>query len=437
MTAHPGSFDEHHPPQQALLDDCVHCGFCLPTCPTYLLTGEEAESPRGRIYLMAMAAQGEISLDAAFGGHIDSCLGCLACVTTCPSGVQYDKLIEAVRPQVERNIGRSRRDLLFRALIFSVFPYPARLRLLAVVGALYYRLGFRALVHRSGLIGLLPAHVRALEGLMPDIRVRTVFSHTPTHTPAERTRRLSVGVLAGCAQRVFFGDVNAATVRVLAAEGCDVLMPRDSRCCGALSVHAGYEVDGLRRARRTIELFERYNVDVIVTNVAGCGSTMKDYAHLLRDDPEYRERAQAFSAKVRDVSELLAELPPVAPRHPIQAKVGYHDACHLANAQQIRRQPRQILETIPGLELVSVAESDVCCGSAGVYNLTQPETAEELGRRKCQRLIEAAPDIVATANAGCLLQIRRYLDNRITLVHPVQLVDASIRGLRTYERGTA
>lgn len=430
------SFDRHHPPERELLDDCVHCGFCLPTCPTYLVTGEEMESPRGRIYLMDMAARGEISLDEAFGVHIDTCLGCVACVTSCPSGVQYDKLIEAVRPQVERNVGRGSLDRLFRFLIFSVFPYPARLRLAALFGALYRSIGIRTLVHGTGLIRRLPPRLRAMEGLMPELGIRAMFQRAPQRTSAEGTRRLTVGMLAGCAQRVFFGDVNAATARVLAAEGCDVIIPRETQCCGALSIHAGYEEDGLARARRTIELFERHEVDIVVANVAGCGSSMKEYAHLLRDDLNYRERADAFSAKVRDVSELLAELTPVAPRHAIRVRVAYHDACHLANAQRIRRQPRQVLETIPGLELVTVAESDVCCGSAGVYNLVQPETAEELGRRKSERLNAARPDIVATANAGCLLQIRRYLDEGISLVHPVQLLDASIRGLDIYEYET-
>jgi glycolate oxidase iron-sulfur subunit len=271
-----------------------------------------------------------------------------------------------------------------------------------------------------------------MEGLMPDVGVRMMFRRHPERTVAQGPRRLAVGMLAGCAQRVFFGDVNAATVRVLAAEGCDVVVPRGAQCCGALSIHAGYEDDGLERARRTIDLFEAQNVDVVVANVAGCGSSMKAYAHLLRDDPEYRDRARAFCAKVRDVSELLDKLPARAERHPIKAKVAYHDACHLANAQHIREQPRRVLATIPDLELVPVAESEVCCGSAGIYNLVQPETAEDLGRRKVERLTAARPDVVATANAGCLLQIRRYIDQGVPVVHPVQLLDASIRGLPAY-----
>ncbi|GAY07816.1 (Fe-S)-binding protein [Pseudonocardia sp. N23] len=423
------SYDAHHPPRRDVLDDCVHCGFCLPTCPTFAVTGLETESPRGRIYMMDLAARGEIGVDEAFGEHIDSCLGCLACVTACPSGVQYDKLIESVRPQVERNVPRTRADRLFRGLVFSLFPYPNRLRVAALGGLVYQRTGLRALVHRLGLIDRLPARLRALESLLPPVTVRALLARTPERTRPTGPVRMRVGLLAGCAQRVFFGDVNAATVRVLAAEGCDVFVPRDRQCCGALSVHAGREEEGLVRARATIEMFERYRLDVVVANVAGCGSTLKEYADLLADDPDWAERAKSFSAKVRDVTELLAELGPRAPRHPIATRVAYHDACHLSNAQRIRSQPRAVLRSIPDLDLRDIAEAELCCGSAGIYNLVEPETAEELGQRKAKNLEAVAPDVVVTANAGCLLQIRRFLDAGIPVLHPVQLVDASIRGV--------
>ncbi|WP_040703940.1 (Fe-S)-binding protein [Nocardiopsis salina] len=430
-----GSFDAHHPPSLELLSDCVHCGFCLPTCPTYLTTGEEMESPRGRIYLMELAAKGEIPVDDAFGARMDSCLGCLACTTSCPSGVQYDKLIESVRPQVERNIPRSMSDRLFRRLVFSLFPYPRRLRLAALGGIAYQRLGIRTLLGRSGLLGRMPERIQALEALLPPVGIRDLFRRTPRHVPAARApARLRVGLLPGCAQRVFFGDVNAATIRVLAAEGCDVFVPRDSQCCGALNVHAGLEEEGAVRARRTIEMFERYDLDIIVANVAGCGSTLKEYGELLADDPDFHERAAAFSSRVRDVSELLAELPSTAPRHPLRMRTAYHDACHLSNAQGIREQPRKVLREVPGLEVVDVAEAEVCCGSAGIYNLVQPETAKELGRRKAENLSDTQPDVIATANAGCLLQIRRYLEEGVPLLHPVQLVDASIRGTDPLDR---
>ena len=423
------SFDAHDPPRRELLDECVHCGFCLPTCPTYLLDGEEMDSPRGRIYLMDLASRGEIPLDATFARHIDGCLGCMACVTACPSGVQYDRLLEATRPQVERNIPRAPADSNFRRLIFSLFPYPRRLRLATALGLLYQRLGIRYALRRSRLLDRLPARVRALDTLLPPVRLSALFARTPKFVPARTERRLRVALLAGCAQRVFFGHVNAATARVLAAEGCDVLIPAGQPCCGALSLHAGLDEDAARRARRTIDAFATSDVDAIVVNVAGCGSTLKEYGELLRDDPDYRDRAAAFSAKVRDVHELLAELAPVAPRHPIRARVAYHDACHLANAQGVTAQPRQVLGTIPGLEIVDIAEPEICCGSAGIYNLVQPEAAERLGRRKAENLTAARPDIIATGNAGCLLQIRRFLDSGIPVVHPVELLDASIRGI--------
>jgi glycolate oxidase iron-sulfur subunit len=321
---------------------------------------------------------------------------------------------------------------MFRALIFALFPYPSRLRMAALGGLLYQRSGMRALLHRLGVIDRLPARLRALEALLPPVSLRSLLSRFPEHVAPAESVRLRVGLLAGCANRVFFGDVNAATVRVLAAEGCDVYVPQDRQCCGALSVHAGEEEPGLKRARATIAMFERYQLDVVVANVAGCGSTLKDYGELLADDPAYAARAAAFSAKVRDVSELLAELPARTTRHPIATRVAYHDACHLANAQSIRSQPREVLRSIPDLSLADIAEAELCCGSAGIYNLVQPEKAEELGRRKAANLAAVAPDVVATANAGCLLQIRRFIDAGIPVVHPVQLLDASIRGVANF-----
>jgi glycolate oxidase iron-sulfur subunit len=243
------------------------------------------------------------------------------------------------------------------------------------------------------------------------------------------TTRRRVGFLTGCVQRVFFADVNAATVRVLTAEGCEVVAPRTQRCCGALSEHAGREPEALERARKLIDAFAEVEVDTIVSNVAGCGSTLKEYGRLLRDDPVYAERAAAFSAKVRDVSELLADLGPVAPRHPIEARVAYHDACHLGHAQGVRSQPRDVLRTIPGLQVTDIPEAEICCGSAGIYNLVNPEPAEDLGRRKVEKVLSVAPDALATANPGCLLQIRRYWPGELSMFHPIELVDASIRGV--------
>ncbi|TDE01627.1 (Fe-S)-binding protein [Jiangella asiatica] len=423
------SFDSHRPPSRELLDDCVHCGFCLPTCPTYVINGEEMDSPRGRIYLMDLAERGEIPLDRTMSAHIDSCLGCLACVPACPSGVRYDLLIEAVRPQIERHVPRTRIDRLVRRAVFAVFPHPARLRVAAVAGLLYRRLGLAASLRRLGVVRRLPAQVRAAEELLPPVRFRSLFGRMDAVVPAVGERRMRVALLEGCAQRVLFGDVNAATARVLAAEGCEVVVPREQQCCGALSMHAGREDEAARRARRLIDTFERHEVDAVVVNVAGCGSSMKEYGELLRDDPAYADRAARFAASVRDVSEVLAQLPPRAERHRIDARIAYHDACHLGNAQGIRQQPRDLLRSVPGVEVTDIPEASICCGSAGIYNLVQPDAAEELGRRKAAAIESTAPDVVATANAGCLLQVRRFLTTDVTLVHPIQVVDAAIRGV--------
>jgi glycolate oxidase iron-sulfur subunit len=267
---------------------------------------------------------------------------------------------------------------------------------------------------------------------MPPVRLASLLYRPAVFTRAKSPRRRRVGLLVGCVQRVFFDPVNAATIRVLAAEGCDVVVPPTQGCCGALHVHAGREDEGLNYARRLIDTFEAWAVDTVVVNAAGCGSTLKEYGYLLRDDPAYAERAQAFSASVRDISELLAELEPVAPRHPMPLRVAYHDACHLAHAQNIRRQPREVLRAIPGIELLDIPEAEICCGSAGIYNLVEPKPATELGDRKARNILSTQPDVIATANPGCLLQIRAALQRAgmpIATLHPVELVDASIRGV--------
>lgn len=417
------SFDSHKPPARDLLDDCVHCGFCLPTCPTYQLWGEEMDSPRGRIYLMDLAERGEIGLEGAFFQHIDACLGCMACVTACPSGVQYDRLLEATRPQLERNVRRSTSDRFFRNAVFALFPYRRRLRLAAVLGLLYQKSGLPKLLER-----ILPPRLRAAQALLPPVRLREAFATLPRRIRPSGPVRRRVALLSGCVQDVFFHEVNAATQRVLAAEGCEVLTPRRQGCCGALGLHAGREEHAVDRAKRTIATFEGLPVDAIVVNVAGCGSSMKEYVHLLADDPEWAQRARDFSAKVRDVNELLAELEPRAPRRRMDAKVAYHDACHLGHAQGVREQPRTLLRTIPGLEVVDLPEADLCCGSAGIYNLVQPEPAAELGERKANNIRDVAPDLLVTANPGCLLQIRRYLGDEIPMLHPIQLLDEAING---------
>ena len=427
-----GAFDAHCPPSTELVNECVHCGFCLPTCPTYALWGEEMDSPRGRIYLMKLGLEGQVPIDPTFVAHMDNCLGCMACMTACPSGVKYDKLIEATRAQIERNYQRPVLDGILRRMIFDILPRPERLRLLLGPMRLYQRSGLQSLMRRSGALKLLPASFRVVEALMPSSPPTTNGAALPERVQAQGERRRRVGLLLGCVQRVFFPEVNAATVRVLAAEGCEVVIPQDQCCCGALMIHAGEENETLDYARRSIDAFERAQVDTVVINAAGCGSNMKDYGYLLRDDPKYAERARAFSAKCRDISEILAELEPRAPRHPVPLKVAYHDSCHLQHAQAVRIQPRAVLGKIPGLQLLETAEAALCCGSAGIYNLVNPGPAKELGDRKVHNVLATAPDIVASGNPGCLLQLRsriRLAGSQVPVVHTVELVDASIRGV--------
>jgi glycolate oxidase iron-sulfur subunit len=435
-------FDQHHPPQDELIHECVHCGFCLPTCPTYTLWHEEMDSPRGRIYLMKMGLEGQLErMDSTYVRHFDQCLGCMACVSACPSGVRYDRLIESTRAQVERRYSRPLADRLFRALIFSIFPYPARLRALLLPMWLYQRSGLRWLLRRSGLLKLLPARLQAMEALLPEVSLNMVFSAPlPARVPPRpaQTPRLKVGLILGCVQRTMFAEVNAATVRVLAAEGCEVVIPRMQGCCGALSMHAGREQEALRFARKMIRVFEREQVDVIAVNAAGCGSNLKDYGVLLRDDARYAERARRFSEKCKDITEILAGLEPRATRHPLSLRVAYHDSCHLQHAMGVRSEPRKLLAGIPGLEVLEVAEAAICCGSAGIYNLVEPGPAGELGERKARNVSATKPDLVVSGNPGCLLQLESSLSKigePIPAMHTVQLLDASISGNRMEKAG--
>ncbi len=421
-----GAFDAHRPPAKELVDVCVHCGFCLPTCPTYVLWNEEMDSPRGRIVLMNVALEEADQLSDSMVTHWDRCLGCMACVTACPSGVQYDKLIEATRPQIERNYPRSPRDRAFRRFAFETFTHPGRLRALVPLMVAAQRAGLTRAAERS--LKRFP-RVQALQSLLPDVTVKAAAARMPETTPARGERRGRVGMLLGCVQRVFFDEVNQATARVLAAEGFEVFAPRGVRCCGALMLHSGAEAEALGLAKRMVEAFE--GCDYVAVNAAGCGSSMKDYGHLLSDDEEWGERAKRFCDKVRDVSELLAESDPVATRHPVPLKVAYHDACHLAHAQKVRSEPRQLLKGIPELELVEPAEWEICCGSAGIYNLLQPEAGRALGQRKAENLLATGAEAIASGNPGCTLQIAAHLREKgrpLPIYHPVQLLDRSIRG---------
>jgi glycolate oxidase iron-sulfur subunit len=393
-------------PTRSLLDACVHCGFCLPACPTYQLWGEEMDSPRGRIQLMSLIEDGEIGFDATAATHIDRCLGCLACVPACPSGVRYDTLIERTRARRRQEAPRSVRDRLLDAAVFAVFPHPRRLRAISWPLAL----------------GLRPFP------LAPRVTLGQLRDRPAPVTPAAGEPQMRAALLAGCVQRVFFGRVNRRAAEALAAHGCETHVPAGQGCCGALALHAGRLDEARRRARATIEALA--GPDRIVVTAAGCGSAMRQYGELLDTD-----EARDFSARVRDVTELLAELEPPSPAPPPRTsngrplRVAYQDACHLRHGQNVWHEPRALLRRVPGVELVEIEDAEVCCGSAGLYNLHQPGTARTLGERKARAILDANPDVVATANPGCALQLgaalRRLGRGDLAIVHPVELLDYS------------
>ncbi|MBA2240221.1 MAG: 4Fe-4S dicluster domain-containing protein [Solirubrobacterales bacterium] len=428
MAAETRAWDEIRPPELDLIEDCVHCGFCLPTCPTYSLWHEEMDSPRGRIVLMREGLEPGSDVSASMVGHLDNCLGCMACVTACPSGVAYDKLITDTRAQVERNFQRPRLEAAHRRIIFGLFTHPGRLRAL-IPGMLATKP-----LRLERLLGRFPK-LQGMLRMAPPVKLRDIARRIPEHTAAEGSSRGRVAILQGCVQRVFFADVNQATIEVLSAEGWDVDAPRAPRCCGSLMQHTGADEGARALARETIEAFADY--DAVIVNAAGCGSGMKEYPHLLRDDPEWSGRAETFAAKVKDVSELLAGEEPRAPRGRIERKVAYHDACHLAHAQGIRSEPREMLRQIPGVEIAEPEGWEICCGSAGIYNLVKPEPAAELGRRKAEALAATGAESIAAANPGCSIQIAAYLGElgRPTpIVHPIELVYESIQKARETAR---
>ena len=399
-----------------------------------MLWGREADSPRGRIYLMKAALEQRTTIDGHFMRHIDACLGCMGCLTACPSGVQYDRLIESTRPELEQHgPPRSIVDRVYRAMLFAILPHPRRLRWVERALRFAQRSGLQQMIRRSGLPTRLPARLAALERLTPPLSSDGAPT-IPAVTPAVGAKRRRVALLLGCVQRVFFPGVNAATARVLAAEGCEVVAPPGQECCGALMLHAGRIEEARAAARRLIDVIDRAGVEVVAINAAGCGSAMKEYGELLRDDPQYAAKATAFAARCRDVSEILADLEPRAERHPLRLRVAYHDACHLNHAQRIKRQPRDVLRTIPGLEVCDIGEPDLCCGSAGVYNLLEPDAATALRDRKVRHVAATGADVLASSNPGCLLQIASGLEAQgkpMRTMHFIELLDASIRNERS------
>jgi glycolate oxidase iron-sulfur subunit len=427
-------FDPINPPDPKLIDSCVHCGFCLSTCPSYRVLGKEMDSPRGRIYLMDAINEGEIALNTATVEHFDSCLGCLACVTTCPSGVQYDKLISATRHQVERNYSRSWIDNLVRKLIFSLFPYPNLLRFFLIPLFIYQKLGLQKLVRATGLLKLISPRLAAMDSILPEISLKTFQNNLPTIIPSQTEKRYRVGVILGCVQRLFFSPVNEATVRVLTANGCEVVIPKTQGCCAALPEHQGQTEQAKALARQMIDSFADAEVDYIIINAAGCGHTLKEYHHILENDPEYAQKAKDFVAKVRDAQEFLADVGLTAKLSPITHKpltMVYQDACHLLHGQKISVQPRQLLRKIPEITIKEPLDAALCCGSAGVYNMLQPEVAEELGQQKVTNLLNTGAELIASPNPGCALQINKHLKlqgKSISVMHPMELLDLAIRG---------
>ncbi|ELS33747.1 MULTISPECIES: (Fe-S)-binding protein [Pseudanabaena] len=429
------AFDSKNPPNPQLIDACVHCGFCLSTCPSYRVIGKETDSPRGRIYLMDGINEGEIPLSPAIAQHFDSCLGCLACVTTCPSGVEYDQLIEATRAQTERNHRRSLPEQLLRKFIFATFPYPKRLRVLLAPLLAYQKLGLQKLQRSLGwLEKLLPKQILAMESLLPNLTAQSFQDNFPEVIAAKGEKRYRVGMLLGCVQRVFLPEVNNATVRVLTANGCEVVVPKLQGCCGALSHHQGQEAQTLELAKQTIDAFADLNLDAILVNASGCGHTLKEYGHILKNDPDYAAKAALFSQKVKDVQEFLDRVGLTAKLSPLQDRpltIAYQDACHMLHGQKISLEPRRLLRQIPNVQLRESIDAALCCGSAGIYNILQPEVGHELGEMKVTNLTDTGAQLIASANVGCITQIRKHLklQNKNTpLMHPMELLDYSIRG---------
>jgi len=415
-----GAFDVVDAPSMDGLRACVHCGICLPQCPTYRVLGEEMDSPRGRVYLMRAAAEGRAELTPGLARHLDLCLGCRACETACPSGVPFGQLLEATRAQLDRKRVRARESAhatLEWAL--SIFPHPDRLGALLWPLRLYQASGLRTLVRASGILAPFK-RLQAMDALLP--RVLPGASSLPELIPARGRARGRAALLTGCVQRFFFPEINLATARLLSAAGWEVVVPRGQGCCGALHLHAG-RLDEFRAMARSLMAALGRDVDIVVTNAAGCGSALKEYGHWLGDGG-----AERFAGLVKDISEVLVDAD--LPLGELRETVTYHDACHLAHGQKVRAQPRELLRRIPGVTLVELTDSDLCCGSAGVYNLLEPEMAAELGRRKLERIRETGARIVAAGNPGCIMQIsQQALEAGLALevMHPVTLLSRALR----------
>lgn len=411
--------------------DCVHCGLCTASCPTFLELGDENDSPRGRIYLMRSVTDGRLPLTSEVRRHLELCLDCRACETACPSGVQYGKLIEPFRVAMEQSEGGASKssDWFHRWVLFGMFPYPERMRLALRPARIAQRLGLMQLAEATGALRLLPARLRQLVHMLPPPGKSE--KQLPEFLPAIGRRRARVALFTGCVADVMFRSTHWATARVLQQNGCDVVIPRDQVCCGAIHYHAGSSEPARQFADTNLKAFDAGGIDAVIVNVAGCGSMLKDYGHHWHD--EQQAARELLASKVRDINEFLDQLGLIEPEGRIELTATYHDACHLGHAQKVREAPRRLLSSIPGLKLVELPESEVCCGAAGTYNLTEPEMAGRLSRRKLDHILKTGAQAVLTANAGCLLQVQREArqqGQRLWVAHPMDLLDMSYRGLQ-------
>ncbi len=427
MTVSP-AFDEKDRPSAKVIQDCVHCGFCLSACPTYLKTGDETDSPRGRIHLIKAASEGRIAMAGPLVEHLDLCLGCLACETACPSGVRYRSLIESSRGQIERRYKRNFRDNMLRSFIFWLFPYAQRMRMLVPFAWLAGVLRLKKLLTPSLLNRISPS-ISSMFHMLPDVKSPLPHSLSEFY-PALGKRKKKVALLTGCVQSAFFPEINKATVDVLTASGCDVVVPQKQGCCGALSLHSGRIEEGRAFARNLVDVFSEQDFDALVINSAGCGSSVKDYVDILGEDPNYSKKAQHLSEKTLDVMEFLAETEISEKLGKLDIKVTYQDACHVVHGQGIKSAPRELLQSIPGLELIELSRPDHCCGSAGIYSIVQPEMSQRILSEKICDIEQTATNCIAVANPGCIIQISKGLadsGSKTVVRHPVEILSWSLQ----------
>mgnify|MGYP000995257047 CR=1 FL=1 len=404
--------------------DCVHCGLCTASCPTYVETGNENDSPRGRIYLMRAVTDGRLAMSGQVRHHLDLCLDCRACETACPSGVQYGRIIEPFKIALQKSAPAEKRSWLQDIILRHLFPYGGRVKFALGPARLAQKVGLLGFAEKSGLTKLLPESLQRMQAMLPDDLKKG--RRLPDVLPPIGPKRAKVALFVGCVADAMFPETNAATARVLQQNGCEVHVPRAQVCCGAIHYHSGFEGPALGLIQENLGVFQPDDYDAIIVNAAGCGAMLKEVGHIVHD-----EKARRFAAKVKDVSEFLQDLGPIPPKHAVPMKVTYHDACHLCHGQQVRQQPRALLEMVPGLELVPLEESEICCGAAGTYNLTQPEMSRRLGRRKMDQIEKTGATMVATGNVGCILQIARMAKERggkVRVAHPIDLLDRAYRG---------